>query len=400
MNKNDLVVNSRKVCSVCGYSHLSDIMDLPNLPLTGLFSSKKSGARIKGINQKLLWCPKCGHGQLWRQINPSVLYDFDKYTFRTSASNKAKEGTKFFLKFLKTVIGSRTLSYGIDVGCNDLYLLNESAPFIKKRLGIDPIWSQKSPSHLPAGLRVLGKTIEEVDFKTDIWSRPDIIFCRHTIEHICNPRVTISKLMEFADKDTLFVFETPSFETLVERCRFDQVFHEHLQYFSPASFEHLVREQGGEIICQSENYHDWGAMIIAFRKCRPKKRKFKFGFSKNELEKRISIFREQMKNTASLLREFSGSRIYGYGAAMMLPVLGYHLNTNFSSLKAILDDDLSKDGKYYANLPVKIKHSSKLSSDELRQANVLITAVDNAQAILPKLLSARARNIIYPFHVI
>lgn len=392
---------TRRDCSICGRSGLIDILDLPNLPLTGLFLSKKPDLPIsRGIDQKLLWCPKCGQGQLLRQINPAILYDCKKYTFRTSASINAKEGTGLFLRFLKTLIGNRTLNYAIDIGCNDLYLLNATAPFIRRRLGIDPIWSQKEHGNLPKGTKVLGKTIEEIDFMKDIPPKPDIVFCRHTIEHIFNPVSIINKLMELADEDTLFIFETPSFETLIERCRFDQVFHEHLQYFSLASFEYILNKGGARIIAWIENYHNWGTMLIAFKKARPKERKFRFRFKENDIEKRILLFKQQMQNTEKLMQGLSKSGIYGYGAAMMLPVLGYHLKTDFSFFNALLDDDIKKDGKYYANLPIRISHSSKINKDTLRNSNVLITAVDNVKPIMTKLLSSRVKNIIYPFNIV
>ncbi len=398
MKFNNIIVKTREGCSICGYGNLVSILDLPNLPLTGFFSNKKQSLPVQGVNQKLLWCPKCGQGQLLHQVNPVILYDSDKYTFRTSASASAKEGTNFLLNFLKSLIGKKILNYGIDVGCNDLYLLNEAASFIRKRLGIDPIWNQKNTGNLSDGTRVLGKTIEDVEFEKDIISKPDIVFCRHAIEHIFEPEIVIRKLMEFADEDTIFIFETPCFETLIERYRFDQVFHEHLQYFSLASFECILSMSGAEIISWTKNYHNWGAMVVAFKKSRSKKRIFKFNYQKNEIRERVSIFHKQMDNVMQLLKKLSNSGIYGYGAAMMLPILGYHLGTDFTFLKALLDDDVKKDGKYYVNLPVQICYSGKIKNDVLSNSNVFITAVDNVKPIMTKLLSIRPKNIIYPFH--
>ncbi len=359
MYHNSIITRTRENCGICGCNKLVDILDLPSLPLTGIFSNKKPDSFIKGINQKLLWCPKCGQGQLFRQIDPYLLYDFNKYCFRTSASINAREGTDVFLGFLKKLIGGKILNYAIDVGCNDLYLLNEITSFTRQRLGVDPMWRDKNPGSLHSGTTILGKTIEEIDFHKDLLLKPDIILCRHTIEHIYDPCAAIGKLMELADRDTLFVFETHSFETLVERCRFDQVFHEHLQYFSPATFEHVVNRYGGKIVAWTENHHNWGSMIVAFKKNKSKDKKFKFGFKKSDIEKRILLFRKQMDNTSKLLQALTRSDVYGYGAAAMLPILAYHLKTDFSFLKRLLDDDIKKDGLYYANLPLRICNFSK-----------------------------------------
>ena len=82
----------------------------------------------------------------------------------------------------------------------------------------------------------------------------------------------------------------------------------------------------------------------------------------------------------------------------MLPVLAYHIGNDLGCLTAVLDDDLDKDALSYWNLPVKIMLSSR--AQDISEASVLITAIDNAQPILKKLLVNRPRHIIYPFSII
>src|ERR1700760_3462457 len=82
-----------------------------------------------------------------------------------------------------------------------------------------------------------------------------------------------------------------------------------------------------------------------------------------EIQERYASFREQMKAAGSALRFFTG-KLYGYGAAQMLPVLGYHMGIDFSELEAVVDDDPSKHGIGYWNLPVKVvsaQHAGDLS---------------------------------------
>ena len=105
-----------------------------------------------------------------------------------------------------------------------------------------------------------------------------------------------------------------------------------------------------------------------------------------------------MKATSATLAELDGGKIYGYGAAQMLPVLAYHMDTDFSQLTAVLDDDPAKDGIGYWNLPVKVIPSAQ--ARDLSESSVLITAVDNVQPIMTKLLSNRPRHIVYPFHLL
>ena len=250
-------------------------------------------------------------------------------------------------------------------------------------------------------LRVIGAPIEEVDLGLRLEARPDLILCRHTLEHIGDPATVLHRLFPCAAEDALFLFEVPGLEALVNRFRFDQVFHQHLQYFSLASFHRLIRETEGYYLAHRINYHDWGALLIAFTKKNGNMKKWKESFAKLELsiiKRNYNLFLEQMANMNHVLMTLNGSLIYGYGAAQMLPVLSYHLKNDFSSFKAIIDDDPSKDCWYYSNLPVPIQHVDK--ADALMESSIFITAIDNVSSILVKLLKQRPRHILYPFNLI
>lgn len=392
-----VIINERKACAVCGNHKLVKCLDLPGLPLTGIFVQKRSSHADRGIDQGLLWCPKCSHGQLARQVDPAILYDSGRYAFRTSASATARSGTQDFINFLRTNFSKKHFSCVIDVGCNDLYLLKELKGLVDTRVGIDPIWSSRGMSVQIPGLHVLGKQVEDVDFEADLPLRPDLVLCRHTIEHIHEPALMLEKLIKGASDEAIFIFETPSFSNLLERGRFDQVFHEHLQYFSPVSLEYLLNNLGAEIVAFGENYHDWGAMQVAFRKKLKAKRHCVFSYGMKDIQRKIGLFKDQMLSTQHMLTEFRGKR-YGYGAAMMLPVLAYHLNSDLGSFEGIIDDDPCKSGKYYINMPVPIVHSSLVK--DLSQHMILVTAVDNIVPIMKKLFVSRPKQIVYPFHSI
>jgi hypothetical protein len=82
----------------------------------------------------------------------------------------------------------------------------------------------------------------------------------------------------------------------------------------------------------------------------------------------------------------------------MLPVIGYHMNTDFSELIAIIDDDDSKDGIGYWNLPVKVISARKVET--LENSTVLITAIDNVKPIMMKLLAQRPKHILFPLTIL
>lgn len=397
MTPDSVVLVRRERCAVCG-GVLEAAIDLPGLPFTETYCRQPVESPLPGIDQRLLFCPQCGHGQLETQIPPKVLYGTN-YLFRTSASATARKGTQFFLSVLDEVAPGRRFRCVLDLGCNDLFLLSQLKDRAAIRIGIDPVWRDRESECEDPSIHIYGSNIEDVPLSM-LPTKPDLVVCRHTLEHISDPNAVLNLLMKAATPDALFVFEVPGFDGLISRYRFDQVFHQHLQYFSLSSFMRLLETVGADFLMHRENFHDWGAMAVAFTRSAPGNVIGRYALRPTlaNITRRYELFRQQMAATSALLAELSGTRIYGYGAAQMLPVLGYHMGTDFRQLVAVLDDDPEKDGIGYWNLPVKVMPSSH--AKDISEAAVLITAVDNVQPIMTKLLANRPRHIVCPFHII
>ena len=388
------VIDMGTACTVCGGA-TNLVMDLPDLPLTDTFTRVPLEYPVPVFDQALRFCSACHHGQLAAQVPPETLYG-GNYGFRTSASATARKGTDFFYSVLDQAAQGRKFKMALDLGCNDLFLLRGLSDRTAKRVGVDPLWAGREHDVDAPGIAVIGQGIEDVDLSA-LSDKPDLVVCRHTLEHIADPLNVIKRMLADAADDALFVFEVPGFETLVNRNRFDQVFHQHLQYFSQTSFAGLLKLAGATPVLWGNNEHDWGAFAVAFVKGEIDGAEH--GVTPPDLArvmKSETIFRAQMEITRDVLDALDAP-IYGYGAAQMLPVLAYHLNTDFSFLESVLDDDPEKEGALYGNLPLSIMPSKAV--DDLSQTAILITAVDSAQPILRHLLNGpRPRYIVHPFH--
>lgn len=384
-------------CAVCD-RRLESAIDMPDLPLTETYCQEPVKNALAGIDQRLLFCPDCGHGQLEIRISPDVLYG-SNYYFRTSASATARKGTAFFLSVLDEVAPGRHFRCALDLGCNDLFLLSQLKDRASMRIGIDPVWRGRESEREDETIQVYGTNVEDIPLAR-LPEKPDLVVCRHTLEHIAEPRRVLEMLMKASAPDALFVFEVPGFDSLISRYRFDQVFHQHLQYFSLASFARLLETVDARLLLHRGNFHDWGAMAVAFRRLAPGER---VGPSParpalDEISARYSLFRQQLTATSALLARLRGTQLYGYGAAQMLPILAYHMGTDFSELAAVLDDDPAKDGIGYWNLPVTIMLPAR--AKDISGSAVLITALDNVQPIMTRLLGDWPRHILYPLHII
>lgn len=386
-------MNEINKCGVGDSDKFHTLWKLPNFPLTELIGEYCPSTI--NFNQELVISIPTGHVQLKYQLDTSVLYTENEYAYRTGAA-RLSHAVDFFLKFVQEVSKNRKFNSIVDIGGNDLEILKKLRPLGSNFTVIDPICSSID-GQIIDGINVIGKFIEKVNLTVDLVI-PDLVICRHTLEHISNPKKLFEQCFRQCKDDALYIVEIPCFENLVESLRFDAIFHQHFQLFDLISLKNLIFECGGKYINHT-HYHQGscgGSLIIAFQKAKEKQIKpSEIDLEKRitYFEKRISLFKDQMAITAQLLKDIP-TPIYGYGAGLMLATLGYHLNTDFSNLECILDDDPSKDGMTYRNIPVTVRDTKRLMPKP--NSSYLITSMENIRPIYRRILELNPRRIISP----
>jgi len=386
-----------KEITQCGISETRDFHSLwvlPGLPLTERFGPYDPNSNL-AFDQELRISLPTGHVQLRYQIDPKVLYGNSGYEFRTGGSDNSRRGVSFFLAYLQQLTAGRSYDSVVDVGGNDLFVARSIVKESKYCAVVDPICASIDGQTVD-GIKVFGRFVEEVDFSSDM-PPPDLVVCRHTLEHITNPRGVIDQWFRQCSEDCLYVVEIPCFESLVESLRFDAVFHQHVHYFDLSSFQRLIWECGGEYLGHTFNHQGscGGALLIAFRQAKTKQVKPEIELTSRiaGFERRIALYKTQMAMMKEELDALPGS-VYGYGASLMLATLGYHLQTDFSQLTCVLDDDVARDGATYENIPVTVRNTAKVAPAP--NSSYLVTSLENIRPIYRRILEHTQWRILLP----
>ena len=87
-------------------------------------------------------------------------------------------------------------------------------------------------------------------------------------------------------------------------------------------------------------------------------------------------------------------KIFAFGAAQMLPIIQYHLGTDFNLISEIFDDNIDRVGKFFPLLDIKIKSIENLNLNSTD--TFIITALDSSKPIIKRLLQLSANLIIVP----
>jgi len=389
-------------CAVCQTPLDKPTLHLSKLPLTEMYTKIKPQKFVGYADLFFHLCTVCGHGQLSRVLDPAVLYGPSAYFFRTSQSNTAKKANDIFITFINRLVQKKRFDTIIDIGCSDLYLLNALNDRAQTLIGIDPVLAGKEEELSKGKIKVYGDFFENLNLSKKLGKGNVLILSSHTLEHVENPRRMVQAILDASSPNTICAFQFPCLDPLVADGRYDQIFHQHLGYFSINSFIYLINDLGGEIIDYEINYHHWGSLLVAFKKSNAKKnnkkRVLKPTITPKKITEGFKIFQQKMTMMRNYLRTITDGPIYGFGAALMLPILSYHLQDDLSHFSGILDDDINKRGLYYINLPLSIKIPDQVG--DIGNSTIVITALSTTRSVLPRVLSLGPKRIIFPLTTI
>ena len=380
-------------CACCSNPDMDLAWDLPQLPLTGIYFDEVVEPKFEYLHdQKLSFCGKCTHMQLDNIIDPNLLY-LQTYTHRTSLSNISRTGNDFLLNIIlsKKFKNKKQI---LEIGCNDIYLLSNLAEVSNSRAGIDPIFESET-IEIKQDIYVRGGFAETVNYNKLIDKPVDLVISAHTFEHVVDPVKSLQNLKPFLAENVDVILEVPSSPRMINQLRLDQIFSQHINYYSPESLQKLMKPLNLELIEISHNYSYWGGtQILHFSNYLvPDKPNYNLKLSLEKVRESIDLFANDFRNVKYRINNAPG-RIFAYGAAQMLPIIEYHLGDAFDLVESIFDDNDERIGRYYPMDKRKIK---KLTEFEFKDSDtVIITALDSAKQLVTNLLKIGVTLIIIP----
>lgn len=384
-------------CTVCRSTQREVLLDLPAYPMTGLHATRVDESRSWRADQQVVFCSACDHAQLTFGVDQEMLYA-SSYGFHTSGSPLNLAGIKRMLDFMERV---RPMNGCVlEIGCNDLSLLEQLRGRASLRIGIDPIWRhEKDPwtgvertSLEDTTLRVVGNFIEQIDLAALCPTPPDFILFRQTLEYLVDPAGVLRQLMQIAGPQTLFVVEVADREVLVDRLRFDQISHHTMHYFSETSLRRLVAASGGRIVASEHSSVGWGTILMAFCRGTTEEVLVDVPPSAPRFRDRLCLFRDHLRVTKNVLSSFGALPLYGFGGGNLLPALFYHFGHPAPALRAILEDDEKKDGIFYVNVPTPIWAARRVQ--DFSDAVLLVTALNYQRTLLARAAALRPHAIV------
>ena len=236
----------RTTCRVCGSADLTKVLDLGATPPANAYLRKEDLDKPEPSYPLVLYfCRTCTLAQLLDVVDPAIL--FKDYHYLTGASTPAIEHFKDYAKNAIVPYVESKNDLVVDIGGNDGILLS----FVKdaaRVLNVDPADNLASLSEkngvpfYPAFFN--SATADELLEK---YGHAKVVVANNVFAHIDPIRDVFKGVAKLIGDNGTFIFEVHWAKHLVEEVAYDQIYHEHLCFYSLHAAKYLIEATGMQV---------------------------------------------------------------------------------------------------------------------------------------------------------
>ena len=255
---------NRKNCLICGDNNINKIIDLGMHPYADTFISKKNYFKLDKVYPLVVqMCNRCGNIQLECVTSPEERYLENEYSYTSSNSNFSKEyWNLYYHDVIKIYKGKKKLSI-LEIGSNDGYLLGLFKQNGHNVLGVDasPFMAKLSNK---SGIKTISEIFDE-NIATQILSeygKFDVVIANNVFNHSDDPKNFMRGVKRLLTDKGFFIFESPYWLDSIISGKFDQIYHEHVSYFTARSLKYLSRISNLKIIDATKSYYHGGSLRL------------------------------------------------------------------------------------------------------------------------------------------
>jgi oxalate decarboxylase/phosphoglucose isomerase-like protein (cupin superfamily) len=259
----DLLLSCYKFdCRSCGNINLKRVVSLGYQPLANNLLNKKD-EKHELYPLEVNYCPKCHNCQLSVAVDPKKMFSNYLYTSSTSVSfrNHFINAANQYVKELKLKPKS---SYIIDIGSNDGVALK---PFkdlgFNKILGIEPAKNLAKLANKNK-IKTFNGFLEKKNLKK-IKGKADLILASNVFAHSDKLKEMAECMLSLLSPKGTIIIEVQYLLNTLKDLTFDNIYHEHYNYWSLISLNNFFKNVGATIF-KSERISTHGGSIRIYVK--------------------------------------------------------------------------------------------------------------------------------------
>lgn len=242
-------------CRICGNTELIPFLDFGDMALTGKFP-KSAAEPVDVAPLSLVKCfGWCGLVQLADSYPAEKLYG-DDYGYRSSLNRSMIEHLSFVADRCKEYADLKPGDVIIDIGSNDGTFLREFMPVYEK-VGIDP-----TAHRFRGGYDPEVTIIPEFFSKKHVTKKAKLITSIAMFYDLERPLDFVHDVYESLEQGGIWAVEVAHWPTLMGHGIYDNVCHEHLEYYTCKQLQYMFKKAGFKVVYYNFNDTNGGSMLV------------------------------------------------------------------------------------------------------------------------------------------
>ncbi len=247
------MVTELKECRICKSKDLNTVLDLGNIYPSGFIKDDEKVSEDSKAPLVLCQCVECGLVQLKHTVDLDLMYR--QYWYASSLNKSMVSSLKDIADEIEERVFIDDNDLLVDIGCNDGTLLNLYTKGIK--LGFDPALNLPTPKHY-----FINDYFSKESYNSCSYNKAKVITAIAMFYDLPDPNRFVQDVVSVLDGDGIFVIQFTDLLSMFKLTAFDNICHEHLEYYSLGVTRRLLEDNGLKLIDVSYNNVNGGSIRI------------------------------------------------------------------------------------------------------------------------------------------
>lgn len=359
-------------CRSCESKNLLKIISLGNQYLSDFVKVNK---KPKAFPLRLIVCKKCFLVQLDYDAPQKYLYT-ERYGYKSGINQTMQQELKeISQKAIKKLGRTKDKIVAVDIGANDGTLLSFYPKDIY-RISVEPIKKFAKESKQYSN-NVVNDFFNYKSYEKQLGNvKADIVTAISCFYDMEEPNTFVADVKKIMKETGIFIIQQNYLVSMLKKNAFDNIVHEHLEYYSLLSLNNLLQRHGMEVFDVEERELNGGS-FRTYIALKGKRKISKKVIAMQNQEKKLKLnnkkiyldFAKRIEKNKLKLNEYikkllkQNKKIYLYGASTRGNTLLQYFNLNNKHILFAVERNPEKYGKIIASVGIPIISENQARKD-------------------------------------
>ena len=353
----------KKNCRCCEGTNLKSVIDFGIIPLANNLLDSFIEAE-KAFPLELMYCEDCHNCQLSYSVDSKVM--FDNYLYVSSTTEQMRNHFSYAASKIVEDYNLNSESLVVEIGSNDGVFLQPMQNQNVRICGIEPAKNISALAN-EKGLHTYNGYCDSdaVNYVLANFGKADVVTAFNVFAHADNLKLILDSAFQMLKEDGVFIVENQWLLKTMQDLTFDNIYHEHFNYWSVTSMNNFVK-RNGYFVNHVEGFDTHGGSIRVHisRKENPNENvnmfldlEADYGLKTFET---YESFAEKIRlcktNTLAAFERLHArfGKVVGYGSPAKATTLLNYFGIDHNYLSFIIEDNPLKYEKIVPGIKVKI----------------------------------------------